>query len=340
MGVIECSYRYCCSFGLAWCKVGKGEGYRGETEASGGKSREEGGELEEKAALSSSCYVSGRLILDDNLNVKYSPSISPGKKPISSNPCWQSRSRKHLGPQWAALEERAELPKNHKTASKSRNISWGKWPHTQGSCWSHPRAAVNNHKQKHGMTENINVRVNVFKGKSSQRSEKTPNGSGQSQLLPFLGCPSHLMQDSSLCLLGRGFESYMSSSFPVALDGALGGCAGWEDVFPKQPASGAACGSQRSSTEPLHVCCVPKHPHYKYSCSSPLESQDSLFPPPPPPSFCWHRRGLTLLPWLCGWSSGMDPEETAQVSSPTLAVLKHIFPKTFSCKTANARSLG
>lgn len=117
------------------------------------------------------------------------------------------------------------------------------------------------------------------------------------------------------------------------------GCACWEDVFPKQPALGAACGSQHGSTEPLQVCCVPKHTHCKYSySSSPLESQNSLFPPPP--SFCWHRRGLTLLSWLCGLSSGMEPEETVQVSSPILAVLKHILPRTFSCKTANAKSLG
>lgn len=189
-----------------------------------------------------------------------------GKKTISSNPCRQSRSRKHLGPQWAALEERAELPKNHKTASKSRNISWGKWSRTEGSCWSHPWAAVNNHKQKHEMTANLNIRVNVFKGKSSQRSEKqSPNGSGESQLLPFLGCPSHVVQDSSFCLLGRWFECCVSSSFPAAPDGTMEWLCLLEDVFPKQPALGAACGSQHGSTEPLQVCCVPNYTHCKYS---------------------------------------------------------------------------
>lgn len=145
---------------------------------------------------------------------------------------------------------------------------------------------MNNHKQKHEMTENVNIRVNVFKGKSSQSSEKNPDGSGQSQL-PSLGCcPSHLVQDSSFCFLCRWFGCCMSSSFPLAPDGALSGCPCWEDVFPKQPALGAACGSQHSSTEPFQVCCVPKHTHYSYSC--PLESQKSLFPPPP--SFCWHKK--------------------------------------------------
>lgn len=147
------------------------------------------------------------------------------KKPISSNPCWQSRSRKHLGLQWA------ELPKNHKNTSKSRSISWGNRPQTQGSCWSHPWAAVNNHKQKHEMTENINIRVNVFKAKSSQRPEKNPKWVRAITASPFPALsitPSarylflfvgqgvwmlHILQLSSsswwsmewLCLLGRCF---------------------------------------------------------------------------------------------------------------------------------------
>lgn len=39
MGLIVCSYRNCCSFGPAWCKVGEGDGYREETQVPGVKSR-------------------------------------------------------------------------------------------------------------------------------------------------------------------------------------------------------------------------------------------------------------------------------------------------------------
>lgn len=148
--------------------------------------------------------------------------------------------------------------------------------------------------------------------------KKTPNGSGQSQLLPSVGCPSHLVQDSPFCLLGRWFGCCMSSSFPPAPDGALSGCACWEDVFPKQPALGAACGSQHSSMShsrfavclSTHTTNTPTPPHWQGRRVFFLFLHRS----------CW----LTLLPWLCGLSPGMDPEETAQVASPTLAVFKHI----------------
>lgn len=99
----------------------------------------------------------------------------------------------------------------------------------------------------------------------------------------------------------------------------------------------AAClGSSLWLHEPLQVCCVPEHTQHKYSYSSPLESQNSLFPPPPP--FCWHRNHIAGLDmWLVprDGSWGNCPGVF-----PHLAVLKHILPRTFSCKTANARSLG
>lgn len=159
--------------------------------------------------------------------------------------------------------------------------------------------------------------MNVFKGKSSQSSEKNPKWVRAITASPF--CGLSITSGARFLLLSVGQVVWMlhvlqlssSSWWSIEWLCLLGRC------FPKATL-GAACGSQHSSMShsrfavclSTHTTNTPTPPHWQGRRVFFLFLHRS----------CW----LTLLPWLSGLSPGMDPEQTAQVASPTLAVFKHI----------------
>lgn len=159
MGLIECSYRNCCSFGPAWCEVGEVQrrvqrrvgrvqrrnwGLRRQIRGGGGEiAGREGCSV--PLPLSQWQVNSGWQFKCQTRSIYFTRE----NKPSPQIPGDRGENRKYLALRWAAIEEHAELPESWKTTFNSGATSRRVPARTWGSRWSHPWVTMNNYKQEH-----------------------------------------------------------------------------------------------------------------------------------------------------------------------------------------------